>query len=171
MKKISPWVIASMLSTFILSGCTTASSTIDPKLQPWFEFACDTYEEMRPVIIALLDAAATNPEIVPEKYRADVKKFREDTGPRLDHGVRLLCAARAGEAIEQTLATTKRGIDWNAIALTTVRVATIGLQLYAQGKLTVPSANLGEAAFETITVKLQRRAVRLYRPDLATSRI
>lgn len=159
MKKLTTPAIGLLIVIIALGACRSTTTGLDPKLQPWFEFACDTYEEVRPVIVALLDATATNPEIVPERYRADLKKFREETGPRLDQGVRLLCAARGGESVDHALVAAKRGIDWNAVALTTARVATIGLQLYAQGKLNVPSASLHGETRETITVKLQRRAV------------
>lgn len=159
MKKLT---ILAVLCILTLTACPAATTTgLNPALQPWYEFACDTYEEVRPVIIALLDAAEANPEIVPEKYRAEVTKFREDTGPRLDRGVRLLCAARAGQPVGPALTAEKRGVDWNAVALTTAKVATIGLQLYAQGKLKVPSADLRGETRETITVRPDRRMAML----------
>jgi hypothetical protein len=155
MKKLT---ILAVLVILTQTACPATTTTgLNPQLQPWFEFACDTYEEVRPVIVALLDAAEANPELVPEKYRPEVKKFREDTGPRLDRGVRLLCAARAGEPVGPALTAEKRGVDWNAIALTTAKVATIGLQLYAQGKLKMPAADLRGETRETITIRLDRR--------------
>lgn len=161
MKKLTTWAITLLLIAS-LTSCGTATAVINPQLQSWLEFACDTYEEARPVIVALLDAAEANPELVSEKYRDDVKKFREETAPKLDRGLKVLCSARAGEPVEHLLTAERRGVDWNAVALTTARVATVGLQLWAQGKLSVPSSNLGPDTRETLTVKLDRRSVKLF---------
>ncbi len=137
MKKLTVWsLLIALVLVGSLVGCTgNTGVTVVPELRDWFSFACDVYKDTRPVIVALLDAAEANPEIVPEKYRDDVKKFREETGPKLDRSLNLLCAQAEGQQVAQVITAEKSGVDWNAIALNTVKVATVALQLYGQSRL------------------------------------
>src|SRR5689334_9076368 len=123
MKKLITTAIA--IVAMLTTSCAGTTTAVSPELRDWFKLACEIYEDARPVIVVLLDAAEKNPDIVPAEYRDDVKKFREETGPKLDRGLKLLCQKAEGQNVDGLIAEEKSGADWNAVAMNAAKVATV----------------------------------------------
>lgn len=134
MKKLI--TLATLVALIITSACTTAGTVqVSPQLKDWYTYACDTYRQARPAVVALLDAEAAHPELIPLEYRAAVEHFRTETAPKIDHSLYVLCSVDAGEIAQQVITQDKAKIDWNAVALETARIASLALQMRANGTI------------------------------------
>ena len=135
-------LVAITLLSSLATGC--ASTSLPPQLTDTMREACQFYEKARPSIVAYRAWAeghwndqVTLPDgTVGPLIPADAKDLLLELDsylPKLDNAGRLVCLVAAGSLPPGEQSAVSGAVDWDRVLSTTMRVATLALELKAGG--------------------------------------
>lgn len=141
MKRI---ILATLIALAIGLSTGCASVGLPPQLTDTMREACEFYQKSRPSIVAYRAWAeehwndqVTLPDgtvgsLIPHEAK-DLLLELDGYLPKLDNAGRLVCLVSQGGLPQGEHEAVSGSVDWDRVLSTTMRVATIALELKAQG--------------------------------------